>query len=378
MTWQGTWRSTFLRQRLTREPLISCQGLFSDTLHRPFYCAHIALDPFISNIPARNRIKRFSDLSAGDFSESYTEVPFVLTEPVRGWPIYRNWSTENLIRKYGDVIFRAEAVDWPLRVYVDYMNQTEDESPLYLFDSKFVEKMEIRVGRELKDASYWIPECFGEDLFTVLDEKRPECRWLIIGPERSGSTFHKDPNGTSAWNAVLQGSKYWIMFPSSSSLPPPPGVYVSPDQSEVTSPLSIAEWLLGFHAEARATSGCIEGICSAGEVLHVPSGYYHLVVNLEPSIAITQNFVPQTKLGDVLDFLRNKPGQISGFSKDIQSPYELFRQKLKVHHADLFEASEKRDSLNASKKTLWQTVVKSQGMDDVGFSFDFGFGDEAT
>ena len=62
------------------------------------------------------------------------------------------------------------------------------------------------------------------------------------------------------------------MFPSSKDNPPPPGVFVSEDQSEVTSPLSIAEWLLGFHAEARKTRGCMEGICGEGEVLHVPSG----------------------------------------------------------------------------------------------------------
>lgn len=62
------------------------------------------------------------------------------------------------------------------------------------------------------------------------------------------------------------------MFPSSAKAPPPPGVFVSEDQSEVTSPLSIAEWLLGFHAEARKTKGCLEGICYAGDVLHVPSG----------------------------------------------------------------------------------------------------------
>lgn len=88
---------------------------------------------------------------------------------------------------------------------------------------------------------------------------------------------------SSAWNAVLRGSKYWIMFPTSPSQPPPPGVFVSGDQSEVTSPLSIAEWLLGFHAQARATPGCAEGICKEGEVLHVPSGWWHLVVNLSSS-----------------------------------------------------------------------------------------------
>ncbi|KAI9687280.1 MAG: hypothetical protein M1822_002323 [Bathelium mastoideum] len=375
--WQGTWRSTLLEQPMTQEPRVSCQDLFSDTLHRPFHCAHIPLKHFVSDIPAKNKIKRFHDLTVKDFSENHTDEPFILTEPVKEWPVYRKWSTEDLLERYGDVVFRAEAVDWPLRTYVDYMNKTEDESPLYLFDSQFVEKMGINVGRNTMDASYWIPECFGDDLFTVLGDQRPDCRWLIIGPERSGSTFHKDPNSTSAWNAVLRGSKYWIMFPSSSSLPPPPGVYVSSDQSEVTSPLSIAEWLLGFHAEARSTPGCIEGICTAGEVLYVPSGYYHLVVNLEPSIAITQNFVPEAKLGDVLDFLRTKPKQISGFPKDVQDPYELFRQKLGEQRAEMLRAYEAQSSSEISNKTAWQAVVSKNEEEEGGFSFGFGFGDEA-
>ena len=98
-----------------------------------------------------------------------------------------------MLEKCGDIIFKAEAVDWPFRTYVDYMNDSADESPLYLFDSSFAEKMHIDVGR---DGQYWTPECFGEDLFSVLDTQRPDHRWLIVGPKRSGSTFHKDPNST--------------------------------------------------------------------------------------------------------------------------------------------------------------------------------------
>lgn len=71
---------------------------------------------------------------------------------------------------------------------------------------------------------------------------------------------------------MIKGAKYWIMFPSGEGVPAPPGVYVSEDQSEVTSPLSIMEWLLGFHAEAKKMRGCREGVCGEGEVLHVPSG----------------------------------------------------------------------------------------------------------
>ena len=296
-----------------------------------------------------------------------------------------------MLRQYGDVIFKAESVDWPLKTYIEYMNNNEDESPLYLFDRLFVEKMELSVG---KGGQYWPPDCFGQDLFAVLGDQRPDSRWLIVGPERSGSTFHKDPNATrfvrlfpliaiivdtfSAWNAVLKGSKYWIMFPPSASLPAPPGVFVSEDQSEVTSPLSIAEWLLGFHAEARKSPGCREGICSEGEVLHIPSGWWHLVVNLEPSIAITQNFVPAAHLANVLDFLKNKPDQVSGFKKDIENPYDLFVQKMQEVHPDLLTRTlEGIELAQTGKKRKWDQLIDSSGGLDASHSaFSFGFGDE--
>ena len=191
--WYGSWRSTYFELPAARRSQVSCHSLFSDTLHRPFLCAHTALVPFTSDIPARNTIPRLSNLSAFEFSHAWTDRPFILTDPVREWPIFREWCTEAMLAKYGDINFRAEAVDWPLKTYVEYMNDNEDESPLYLFDHSFVEKMGISVGR---DGQYWPPGCFGVDLFSVLGEQRPNCRWLIVGPERSGSSFHKDPNAT--------------------------------------------------------------------------------------------------------------------------------------------------------------------------------------
>lgn len=132
-------------------------------------------------------------MSFADFGRHWTDKPFILTAPIRVWPVYRDWSTASLLEKYSNIEFRAEAVNWPLSSYVDYMENNIDESPLYLFDRSFVEKMGLKVG---VGGHYWSPECFGEDLFAILDDKRPDSRWLIMGPERAGSTFHKDPNAT--------------------------------------------------------------------------------------------------------------------------------------------------------------------------------------
>lgn len=356
---------------------MDCSNLFSDTLHRPFFCANVPLDRYSRNIPKSNEISRFEDLSKESFQEEWFAKPFILTAPVRQWPVMQKWSLTELLARYQDVAFRAESVDWPFNTYIDYMQQSRDESPLYLFDRLFAEKMKLNVSDEsAEDADYWPPNCFGFDAFTVLGKQRPDHRWLIVGPARSGSTFHQDPNATSAWNAVIRGSKYWIMFRASPTIPPPPGVFVSEDKSEVTSPLSIAEWLLGYHAEARQTPGCVEGICREGEVLHVPSGWYHLVLNLEPSIALTQNFVPRSRIGAVLQFLRDQKQSISGFSADVDDPYALFVKKLESHNLALLEAGmADLARLDGGCKSKWQEITKLGGQDEVetgGFSFAFG------
>lgn len=357
---------------------INCSNVFSDVLHRPFVCSHVSLRYYTKDIPKANEIDRFENLSYDEFAEKWCRKPFILTKCIQHWPVLASWSLDSLLSQYADVVFRAEAVDWSFATYCQYMRDNQDESPLYLFDRKFAEKMSLKIGKS-DGTAYWKPDCFGPDLFELLGAERPAHRWLIIGPVRSGSTFHKDPNATSAWNAVIQGAKYWIMFPPSASVP---GVFVSQDSSEVTSPLSIAEWLLEFHAEARKLPGCREGICRAGEILHVPSGWWHLVVNLEDGIALTQNFVPESHLGGVLSFLKDKPDQVSGFKKEVSDPYGLFVDRLRAECPRLLE-----DGLRqlAEKKRRWDTVVGDDDDDasadkppkkTTGFSFGFGFGDD--
>ncbi|PKS12035.1 hypothetical protein jhhlp_001331 [Lomentospora prolificans] len=375
--WNGSWRSTLLKLPEDRVSRISCDNVFSDVLHRPFVCANINLSAFATGIPTENQITRLENLEYTEFAANWAEKPFILTKCIKDWPALGEWNLDFFQNNYGNVIFRAESVDWTFDSYAKYMASSTDESPLYLFDRRFAEKMGISVGVQ-PGAAYWRPECFGPDLFELLGEERPAHRWLIIGPQRSGSTFHKDPNATSAWNAVIQGAKYWIMFPPDAEVP---GVYVSSDNSEVTSPLSIAEWLLEFHAEGRRVPGCIEGVCAAGEILHVPSGWWHLVVNLEPGIALTQNFIPESPslhhLTEAIGFLRDKPAQVTGFKREVEDPYQLFSERLKNKHPELLEkALEILEAKRARKKRKWEAAVSGDGQERDG-GFSFGFGDDS-
>ena len=195
--WRGSWLHTVLDFPLKQpQSNVVCDNLFSDVLHRPFLCLRTPLSPFVRDIPPQNEIPRLEDLSASQFASTWVNKPFILTNGIIDWPICNSWSWQSFREHFKEVTFAAEAVSWTLDSYLDYACKNQDESPLYLFDHAFAEKMGLRVGKHPGDGDYWIPECFGEDFFSVLGDQRPDHRWLIVGPERSGSTFHKDPNAT--------------------------------------------------------------------------------------------------------------------------------------------------------------------------------------
>jgi hypothetical protein len=166
----------------------------------------------------------------------------------------------------------------------------------------------------------------------------------------------------------------WILFPPSVT---PPGVFVSSDESEVTSPISIAEWLRNFYPIAAKHPSCVRGICHAGEVMYIPSGaslassyltgigWWHLVVNLSESIAVTQNFVPPAHLKSVLRFLRDKEDQISGFEEG-SNVYNLFCEQLRTTCPDLLAATE--EAMDKAK-----TKKKRKLIDITGDTYTFSF-----
>jgi hypothetical protein len=217
---------------LTRIPPPAIPHFYSDLLFQSFYCASLDLTHFSNpdNIP---RI-HIDDLSLTRFQLEFAipNRPLLITGLIDRWPA-RRWTVESLQAKFGTSPFKCGGVNMTLNDYLTYAAGTCDESPLYLFDSGFGEKYPELVG------GYEAPACLKEDLFEVLkdipakegyndgcedretpdahmrgdrgergarhaveDERkearegdfgsmRPAYRWILIGPARSGSTFHK-------------------------------------------------------------------------------------------------------------------------------------------------------------------------------------------
>jgi hypothetical protein len=406
----GGWRSTFQHMVTLAHPKlsscfvphkpISVKGFYSDLLFQSWYCASAGIKPewLVTNTIERRSAKT---LSVEEFVRDYElpNRPVIITDCITKWPAFHKWTPDSLTQVAGDAKMDAGGFAFSMKDYFQYASVVHDDQPLYLFDKTFSQKVP-QLG-----ADYTVPDYFAEDLFSLLGDTRPDYRWLIAGPRKSGSVFHKDPNATYAWNACITGAKKWIMFPPHMC---PPGVHASEDGSEVATPLSIIEWMMDFYeAAARArhreellfrstvegqaksqpkkrrvdgslqstfnrmkitknaatvcpstmhgtsainasTSpedpdmycGPVEGVTRAGEVTFVPRGWWHLVLNIEDSIAITQNYVSSSNLPHVLIFLRDMKYAISGIDpKDADTMHERFVAALSAQKPEALAAA---------------------------------------
>lgn len=348
--WKGSWRRTALKMPVGVEAQISADGVvYSDFLHRPYEMTQLNYTEIIGTVAPNIEYLAEDDVTVQRFDQDLHKRPFItrLKSPIA------EWTLDDLLEKFGNEIFRQEYMDWPLRVYKDYCAENQDETPLYLFDCK---------SKAHKDLKFQLPldHIWGKDrdLFTLFGGERPDHQWLIIGPKRSGSTFHKDPNATSAWNSVISGRKYWIMFPAND---PPPGVWTDQEQSEVTAPTSLGEWFAsGLYKAAQRCKGFHHAITGPGEVMYVPSGWWHAVVNLDDCIALTGNFVVEPMLPKVLRFLKDKSDQISGFEV-CDKVYEKFLGLIEEHHPEM------RPKLELNHKRKWAEIA------DTSKPFTFSF-----
>lgn len=182
-----------------------------------------------------------------------------------------------------------------LRHFLEYVKYNRDDSPLYIFDSRFDDdRLANRILEE-----YRVPSYFSDDLFGLVSEsRRPPYRWWLIGPKRSGTCVHIDPLSTSAWNTLIQGQKRWVLFPPHipKSVVKGSGLVHKNEDDEAIHYFSFI--LPRIKRKATLMRGmpkykgfaCFEFTQHAGETVYVPHGWWHAVLNLTDTVAVTQNF----------------------------------------------------------------------------------------
>lgn len=199
----------------------------------------------------------------------------------------------------------------------------------YIFDPAF----EVDCPNLTND--YYIPSVFSErDALNLIEEKfKPDYRWFLIGGFGSGSSLHVDPCHTSAWNAVVTGRKLWITvdpnikkkFPKCDisklqivaqesifhqlQIDDSGKQYFGQDLWKIRDDLVLAiiQGSSDNRMEVNDAGDLIEVFVQGpGEVLYIPSLWYHAALNIAPTVAITHNFVEHSKIRFFLDAYYNE------------------------------------------------------------------------
>jgi hypothetical protein len=364
-TFGGCWKDTYVKinspasdHHPSRPMPVS--GVYSDFFYRLHSCRSFALPKVwfgrdadsIQTVPV-------DEMTVEIFEEEYEKPnrPVLVEGAASSWKATQKWKDQNYCQNHaGDRSFRATSGGAPLpgnfslESYYDYCRMDHlEESPLYLFDRTALEPGTPFWNDFMSDLQescpYWDPNRDAHDLFKLLGEgRRPDHTWMIMGPKRSGSVFHIDPNATHAWNAAILGRKRWFFYPPGVT---PPGIHPSEDGDSVALPLSVGEWLFQFFDEHEARKRSAPPAerpfeCTAlpGDLVFIPHGWWHMVINLDDiNCAITHNYASASNLSSVLRFLSEKRDQVSGCRDRADSVkpeqlYEEFVTLLEARHPE--------------------------------------------
>lgn len=201
-------------------------------------------------------------------------TPCIIIDATNEWMAHDRWTLEKIGEQFGHVKFRLADNGSMIKLseYIDYCKIANDDEPLYIFDESYA----MRENTKVLVNDYVVPEWFSDDIFKHLGESRPPHNWFIMGPRGSGSDIHVDPLGTSAWNALIKGKKEWIIF--------------NPNENITTSSKSGAVWLRDEYPKYKHLKH-YRVIQNPGEILYIPPGWWHIAINHELSIAVTQNYL---------------------------------------------------------------------------------------
>ena len=241
------------------------------------------------------KVDRIFNPTKQEFNEKYGfgSMPVLIEGMMDTWKAKTSWTFDFFQQVLGNSEEYAERsashVDYRLfkvSEYIQYMRDCPDKDPYYLKNCRFHRDTEL-----LDD--YVVPDYFKSWHMILPKEERPPLSWLYIGATNTFSPLHLDVWDTSAWNAVISGTKLWMFYPAAQS----PFLYdgaVNPFEPNYEK----------YPHFAQATPlVCIQ---KPGEVVFTPSGWWHAVYNVEGGISITENFINETNYTKVKDYFKKK------------------------------------------------------------------------
>lgn len=272
----------------------------------------------------------------------------IITGMMDDWKAMKNWPFEQFQHdpRIADGVYVGQrTTPVPLTSYVKYLKERapNETSPWVIFMSDVFDLYpELR-----KD--YTVPDFFSEsdDFLTGLDDDlRLDWRWIIMAAKRSGSGWHVDPANTTGWLALVQGAKLWGMYPP--SVYHIPGVKNNNYKKRDYDMEDAFYWWIYTRPYLKSNLP-LECVQKPGDIVFIPSGWWHAVLNLKDTVSVTQNFCNKYSFRNCLEELREQADSDDNF---IGRTFEKLRELYAKDYPQYF----------GEQDLMFEAPVKGQGL----------------
>ncbi|KAJ3147964.1 hypothetical protein HDU89_005038 [Geranomyces variabilis] len=219
-----------------------------------------------------------------------------------------------LAARYGDILVKAEKTAagsgetvQETMLFAEFLDRVRSGEALYLRDWHLVRELRTRGEREEEEEEqrgfYDCPLWFCDDWLNGFLDRNGEddYRFVYIGGPNTCTLLHCDVLHSYSWSANICGTKTWTFFPPSQT------PHLSNARNEQITDIRTASTTQfpAFHSQTTP----ITLTQTPGEIVCVPSGWYHQVVNSPhgTTISINHNWINARAL----------PAMVEGIATDV-------------------------------------------------------------
>lgn len=277
-------------------------------------------------------IERRANLSYSEFAKEYlyANKPVVITDAMRQWKAVGRWTPDFFKQEFGSMKFAIDDdlkrkagykengghTDFVMSQFIDQVLQSTEENPAPYFRNKILYDLFPSLKQDIEPLPEyflpnWLPDRFlvkhvGETL-----NRGAAIELYIGGKGGSFPVLHYDGAATHAFLMQIYGLKEFIIFsPDQEKF-----LYPSPEKENLSQVNVGKPDLEKFPLYKQASPTTF--ILNPGELLFVPSHWWHTTKMLSPSITISINVANQSNWRELVDYvaMRQKNPLVSAASR---------------------------------------------------------------
>jgi histone arginine demethylase JMJD6 len=262
------------------------------------------------------QIERRKNLSYEDFAREYLYAlkPVIVTDVLQKWPAMKRWTPEFFGKEFAATRFRInegeygqtnfdtdEATEYTMAEFIGLVQKSTDEKPAPYFRNKILYEIFPSLRDDIEPLpEYLYPNWLSENYLVKRVSKvlnRGAAVELFIGGK--GAAFpvlHYDGAANHAFLMQIYGRKEYIVYPPEQE----PFLYPAPHKVNHSLINSLEKPDLKrfpLFANALPTTFFLE----PGELLFVPSHWWHTAKIVSPSITISVNVLNQSNWQELIN-----------------------------------------------------------------------------